>query len=56
MLIACPIGQPEFDRANGNEVIYTSGSIEDPVIDKHIVDVSEGTRPAFRKRDAKYQG
>ncbi|PSN11832.1 hypothetical protein C7293_22740 [filamentous cyanobacterium CCT1] len=45
----------EFDRLDGNKITYTSGSIEDPVINKHIVDVLEGTRPAFRKRDSKYQ-
>ena len=45
----------EFDRLDGNKITYTSGSIEDSVINQHIVDVLEGTRPAFRKRDAKYQ-
>ena len=38
-----------------NDVIYISGSIEDPEINKKIVDVLEGTRPAFDKRDAKYR-
>ncbi len=36
------------------EVRYTCGSIEDPLINKKIVDILEGTRPAFDKRDAKY--
>jgi ABC-type lipoprotein export system ATPase subunit len=44
----------EIHKARGNEVTYLSGSIEDPVINKKIVDVLEGTRPAFDKRDAKY--
>ena len=35
-------------------VIYTSGSIEDPLINRRIVDILEGTRPAFDKRDDKY--
>jgi ABC-type lipoprotein export system ATPase subunit len=41
-------------KDEGNEVIYTSGSIENSDINVKIVDVLEGTRPAFDKRDAKY--
>lgn len=37
-----------------NEVIYTSGAIESPEMNSKIIDVLEGTRPAFDKRDAKY--
>lgn len=44
-----------IDRANGNRITYTSGSIENPLINKHVLDVLEGTRPAFDNRDAKYQ-
>ena len=44
----------EIRKEQANEVSYLSGSIEDPVINKKIVDVLEGTRPAFDKRDAKY--
>lgn len=43
-----------IDRQNGNRITYTSGSIEDPIINKHILDVLEGTRPAFDNREAKY--
>jgi ABC-type lipoprotein export system ATPase subunit len=43
-----------IDRPNGNRITYVSGSIENPVINKHLVDVLEGTRPAFDNRDAKY--
>ncbi len=43
-----------IDRQNGNRITYTSGSIENPVINKHVLDVLEGTRPAFDNRDAKY--
>jgi hypothetical protein len=43
-----------LNKAKGNEVVYTSGSIEDPTINQLIVDVLEGTRPAFDLRDAKY--
>jgi ABC-type lipoprotein export system ATPase subunit len=37
-----------------NSVTYISGSIEDPTINARIVDILEGTRPAFDKRDDKY--
>ncbi len=43
-----------IDKSNKNLVTYTSGSIEEPLINKHILDVLEGTRPAFDNRDAKY--
>lgn len=43
-----------IDRANKNEVIYTMGSIESPQINKYLVDVLEGTRPAFDNRGSKY--
>lgn len=33
---------------------YVSGAIENPNINKLIVDVLEGTRPGFDNRDAKY--
>lgn len=44
----------EMQKDHENEVIYTSGSIEDPIINRRIVDILEGTRPAFDKRDDKY--
>jgi ABC-type lipoprotein export system ATPase subunit len=34
---------------------YVSGAIEDPVINSHVVNVLEGTWPAFRNRHSKYQ-
>ena len=43
-----------IDRANGNRVIYTMGAIESPEINKFLVDVLEGTRPAFDNRESKY--
>jgi predicted ATPase len=43
-----------IDRANGNQVLYTMGSIESAQINKYLVDVLEGTRPAFDNRDSKY--
>jgi hypothetical protein len=37
-----------------NEIRYETGAIENPVMNKHIIDVLEGTRPAFKNRDSKY--
>jgi energy-coupling factor transporter ATP-binding protein EcfA2 len=44
----------QIDRANGNQITYTTGAIENPGITPRVVDVLEGTLPAFRNRDAKY--
>jgi energy-coupling factor transporter ATP-binding protein EcfA2 len=43
-----------IDKQDGNQVTYTSGAIEDPNITQLVVDVLEGTKPAFDLRDAKY--
>jgi len=43
-----------INRGDGNRITYTSGSIEDPAINKHVLDVLEGTRPAFDNRGGKY--
>jgi ABC-type lipoprotein export system ATPase subunit len=43
-----------IDKPNGNRISYTSGSIENPIITRLIIDVLEGTKPAFDLRDAKY--
>ncbi len=43
-----------IERSAGNAVIYTMGAIESPAINRYLVDVLEGTRPAFDNRDAKY--
>jgi predicted ATPase len=45
----------EIRKEHGNEVIYVAGAIEDPAINRRIVDILGGTRPAFDKRDDKYQ-
>lgn len=44
----------EMQKDDDNAVTYISGSIEDPTINSKIVDILEGTRPAFDKRDDKY--
>ncbi|MBP1152556.1 TrlF family AAA-like ATPase [Methylocaldum sp. RMAD-M] len=43
-----------IDRAAGNCVTYTPGSIESPITNQCLIDVLEGTRPAFDNREAKY--
>ena len=43
-----------IDKKDGNRVSIESGSIENPDINRHVVDVLEGAMPAFRKRDDKY--
>ena len=43
-----------IDHTNENRVVYTMGAIESPQINKYLVDVLEGTRPAFDNRGSKY--
>ncbi len=45
----------EFDRKNNSKITYTSGSIESPLINQKVVDVLEGTMPAFDNRQKKYK-
>lgn len=44
-----------MDKKNDNAITYTSGAIENPEINRMIVDVLEGTKPAFTVRESKYQ-
>lgn len=44
----------EIRKDGSNAVIYESGSIEDPEMNRRLVDVLEGTKPAFNQRAAKY--
>jgi predicted ATPase len=37
-----------------NEIRYEAGAIENLKINRHVIDVLEGTRPAFKNRDSKY--
>ncbi|SFL63791.1 TrlF family AAA-like ATPase [Rugamonas rubra] len=43
-----------FDRKNKSKITYTAGSIEHPNINRRVVDVLEGTKPAFNNRRVKY--
>ncbi|WNZ57506.1 AAA family ATPase [Microbulbifer sp. MKSA007] len=44
----------EFDRTNGHKITYTPGAIECNMINNKVVDVLEGTMPAFDNRRIKY--
>jgi len=44
----------EFDRTDGHRITYTSGAIESSAIKNRVVDVLEGTMPAFDNRRVKY--
>ncbi len=44
----------EFDRKENPKITYVSGAIEAPIINKHVVTVLEGTKPAFNNRSQKY--
>jgi ABC-type multidrug transport system ATPase subunit len=44
-----------MDKTNGNAITYTTGALENPAMSQYITDVLEGTRWAFRVRDAKYK-
>ena len=43
-----------IDKKNKNKVTFMSGSIENRDMNKCLVDVLEGTYPAFHNRDSKY--
>lgn len=43
-----------FDRRNDSSISYHSGSIEDGVVNSHVVNVLEGTKQAFDNRSGKY--
>lgn len=43
-----------FKRKDASKIEYVSGSIENPIINSHVVNVLEGTKPAFNNRRIKY--
>lgn len=57
LAIACDAEQiiyASIDKKDGNRVRYESGSIENPPLNAHAVNVLEGTPPAFLNRGSKY--
>lgn len=58
LAVVCDADQvvhPSIDKANGNAIRYTSGSLENPAMSKYVTDVLEGTRWAFGVRGDKYK-
>jgi ABC-type lipoprotein export system ATPase subunit len=45
----------EIAKDDGNKISMITGGIENPDINKAIIDILEGTRPAFDNRTAKYE-
>ena len=43
-----------LDKKNNYLMEYKSGAIENPTMNQAIVDILEGTKPAFDNRDSKY--
>ncbi len=43
-----------IDKKNNNAVDYHSGAIENPETNKKIMNILEGTKPAFENRELKY--
>ncbi len=43
-----------IDKTNNNKYSFYSGAIENPLINQRIVDILEGTMPAFNMRERKY--
>ena len=54
--VACDAEQIVFCKMDKNsyQIRYEAGSIENPEIRKHVIDVLEGTEPAFDLRRRKY--
>lgn len=44
----------DFDASRSPKIMYLTGSIENEDINKKIVDILEGTMPAFKNREDKY--
>ncbi len=44
----------EMKKEEKNKITYITGAIENPKINKALIDILEGTQPAFDNRDQKY--
>jgi len=44
----------ELDKSRSQKITYTRGAIENPDMNKRIINVLEGTKPAFTNRRDKY--
>lgn len=55
--VACDAEQliyVHIDKSNNNQFSFKAGSIENPVMNKHVTDILEGTLNAFNNRKGKY--
>jgi ABC-type lipoprotein export system ATPase subunit len=43
-----------IDRSGGNAISYETGGLESPALRLRVIDVLEGTKPAFQNREIKY--
>lgn len=44
-----------MDKQDGFRLSYVSGALESPEMNQHVLDVLEGTRPAFANRERTYE-
>lgn len=56
LAIACDSELIIYSENVGNQVEYSYGPIEEPSINEKLVDILEGTMPAFDLRTSKYKG
>ena len=56
LAIACDSELIVYSENSGNHIEYVSGAIEENSIKEKIVDILEGTMPAFELRTSKYKG
>jgi len=45
----------EMDKHDGYRISYEAGALESPIMNQHVLNVLEGTRPAFMSRDETYR-
>lgn len=45
----------QMNKADGFRLSYETGALENPRMNQHVIDVLEGTRPAFSNRREKYE-
>ena len=58
LAVVCDADQVVYaslDKNDGNRISYLTGGIENPEINRRLIDILEGTWPAFDNRGAKYQ-
>ena len=54
LAVVCDAEQIIYANKDKNQIHYELGSIENPAMNKKVIDILEGTLPAFSNRDIKY--